>query len=99
MNISIWGYRETYHIYITELPAGGTRHHHHVPGLGQRGGHVSGFGAVQGRDGGPLGGLHRSAACPLHYEHVDSHIEAEIAAFAPGCSSANVTEVMLLDHP
>ena len=29
---------------------------------------------------------------------LDSHIEAEIAAFVPGSSSANTTEVMLLDH-
>ena len=37
-------------------------HHDHAPGLGQRGGHASGSGAVQGRDGGTRGGLHRSAA-------------------------------------
>ena len=29
---------------------------------------------------------------------LDSHIEAEIAAFVSGSSSANATEVMLLDH-
>ena len=29
---------------------------------------------------------------------LDSHIEAEIAASVPGSSSANATEVMLLDH-
>ena len=29
---------------------------------------------------------------------LDSHIEAEIAAFVPGSSSANATEVMLIDH-
>ena len=29
---------------------------------------------------------------------LDSHIEAEIAAFVPGTSSANATGVMLLDH-
>ena len=29
---------------------------------------------------------------------LDSHIEAEIAAFVPGSSSANATKVMLLHH-
>ena len=29
---------------------------------------------------------------------LDSHIEAEIAAFVPGNSSVNATKVMLLDH-
>ena len=29
---------------------------------------------------------------------LESHIEAAIAAFIPGTSSANATEVMLLDH-
>ena len=29
---------------------------------------------------------------------LDSHIEAEIASFVSGSSSANATEVMLLDH-
>ena len=29
---------------------------------------------------------------------LESNIEAEIAAFVPGSSSANATEVMILDH-
>ena len=34
----------------------------------------------------------------MHLSVLDSHIEAEIAAFVSGSSSANATEVMLFDH-
>ena len=34
----------------------------------------------------------------MHLSVLDSHIEAEIAAFVSGSSSANATEVILLDH-
>lgn len=40
-------------------------------------------------------------ALPLVYCNMsvlDSHIESEIAAFVPGSSAVNVTEVMLPDH-